>query len=50
MCRITKKKYETCLDFFEGRLVLLRGPFKAGMHDITVFREGNKEDKDENWD
>ncbi len=20
------------------------------MHDITVFREGNKEDKDENWD
>ena len=45
MCRITKKKYESCLDIYEGRLVSLRGPFEAGMHDITVFRGGNEEDK-----
>ena len=50
MCCITKKKYESCLDISEGRLVSLRGPFEAGMHDITVFRGGNEEDKKENWD
>jgi hypothetical protein len=26
---------------------LLRGPFKAGMHDLVVFRGGKEEDKKE---
>ena len=39
-----KKKYESCLDIYEGRVVLLRGPFEAGMHDMTVFRGGKEED------
>jgi hypothetical protein len=44
-----QKKYECCLDIWEGRSVWLRGPFKAGMHDMTVFHEGKVEDKKENW-
>ncbi len=45
-----KKKYESCLDIYEGRVVSLRGPFEAGMHDMTVFRGGKEEDGKENWD
>ncbi len=26
------------------------GPFEAGMHDMTIFRGGKEEDKEENWD
>jgi hypothetical protein len=46
----SQKKYECCLDIYEGRCVWLRGPFEAGMHDMTVFRGGKEEDKKENWD
>jgi hypothetical protein len=49
-CAASQKKYEACLDIYEGRLVLLRGPFKAGMHDLVVFRGGKEEDKKENCD
>jgi hypothetical protein len=49
-CAASQKKYECCLDIYEGRFVWLRGPFKAGMHDMTVFRGGKEEDKKENWD
>ncbi len=49
-CAASQQKYEACLDIYEGRLVSLRGPFEAGMHDMTVFRGGKEEDKKENWD
>ena len=49
-CVALKKKYECCLDIYEGRVVSLRGPFEAGMHDMTVFRGGKEEDGKENWD
>ncbi len=41
----SQKKYECCLDNWEGRCVWLRGPFEAGMHDMTVFHSGKVEDK-----
>jgi hypothetical protein len=43
------KKYEAALDIWAGRVVSLRGPFEAGMHDMTVFRGGKVEDGKENW-
>jgi hypothetical protein len=46
-CAASQKKYESCLDIWLGRLVWLRGPFEAGMHDMTVFRGGREEDKKE---
>ena len=46
----SQQKYEACLDIYEGRLVWLRGPFEAGMHDMTIFRGGKEEDRKENWD
>ena len=46
-CAASQKKYESCLDIWSGRLVWLRGPFEAGMHDMTVFRGGREEDKKE---
>jgi len=45
----SQQKYECCLDIWEGRCVWLSGPFEAGMHDMTVFRGGKAEDKEENW-
>ncbi len=44
-CAASQQKYEACLDIYEGRLVSLRGPFEAGMHDLVVFRGGKEEDK-----
>ncbi len=49
-CVASQQKYEACLDIYEGRLVSLKGPFEAGMHDLTVFHGGKEEDKKENWD
>ena len=45
-----KKKYECCLDIWEGRIVWIRGPFEPATHDISVFRGGEKEVKKEDWD
>ena len=42
-----KKKYESCLDIYEGRVVSLRGPFEAGRQN---FHGGKEEDRKENWD
>jgi hypothetical protein len=37
-------------NIWSGMLVWLRGPFEAGMHDMTIFCGGKEEDKEENWD
>jgi hypothetical protein len=44
-CAASQKKYECCLDNYEGRCVWLRGPCEAGVHDMTVFLGGKEEDK-----
>ncbi len=49
-CATSQQKYEACLDIYEGRFVSLRGPFEAGMHDMTVFCGGKEDNKKENWD
>jgi hypothetical protein len=49
-CAASQQINEACLDIYEGWLVSLRGPFEAGMHDMTVFCGGKEEDKKENWD
>lgn len=45
-------KYEFCLAIHEPRVVRVHGPFKASVHDITVFRGGDSntpiEDRDKN--
>jgi len=47
---LIKKKYEACLDIWQGRAVSLRGPFQPATHDIPVFRGGKKEVPKESWD
>ncbi len=36
-------KYEACLDIWQGNVILLRGPFEAATHDISIIYGGEKE-------
>ena len=36
-------KYELAVSVFWGRLVWINGPYKAGCHDLTIFRNGLKD-------
>ena len=45
------QKYEFCLSTTKPQLGWVRGPKPAGSEsDITMFRGGNEEDGQENWD
>ena len=35
-------KYELAVSIFSGDLVWIKGPFKAGVHDLTIFCHGLK--------
>jgi hypothetical protein len=42
--------YEPCLNIWQGKVVLLRGPFEAATDDISFFCGGKKEVPKEQWD
>lgn len=43
-------KYEFAVSIKESKLLWINGPYPASVHDITVFRGGKKEQKQEDWD
>ena len=43
-------KYEFCLAIYEDRVVWINGPFAPSIHDITVFRGGDANQNQDEWD
>jgi hypothetical protein len=43
-------KYEFAMSISRPNIIWINGPYEASVHDITIFRGGKADEKEEDWD